>query len=123
MAVIQLIFGCFSAVGEEDISTVYANCIAGSREQREASSTVRLPIYFVLYPKIKACIGLHDLAPPARNPQPYSFFRRYSKTTYPIRAEIIAMKKFVPVKMSFKANVKLFPGPLVAVNSPIKRLE
>jgi hypothetical protein len=33
------------------------------------------------------------------------------------------MKKFVPVKMSFKANAKLLPGPLVAVNSPIKRTE
>ncbi len=33
------------------------------------------------------------------------------------------MKKFVPVKMSFKANIKFFPGPLVTVNSPIKRLE
>ena len=84
---------------------------------------VRLPIHFVLYPKIKACIGLPELALPAPDPQRYSFFRRYSNTTYPIRAEIIAMKKFVPVKMSFKANIKLFPGPLVAVNSPIKRLE
>jgi hypothetical protein len=36
--VIQLLFVWFSAVGEEDISTVYANCIAGSREQRQASS-------------------------------------------------------------------------------------
>jgi hypothetical protein len=111
-------------VGKEDISTVYANCIAGSREQRQASSMVRLPVYFeLLYPKIKACILLAELAPSAPDPQPYSFFRRYSKTTYPIRAEIIAMKKFVPVKMSFKANVKLFLGPLVAVNSPINRIE
>jgi hypothetical protein len=86
-------------------------------------STVRLPLHFGLYPKIKACIILPELEPPAPDPQPYSFFRRYSKTTYPIRAEIIAIKKFVPVKMSFKANVKLFPCPFVAVNSPIKRLE
>jgi hypothetical protein len=121
--VIQLIFGWFSAVEAEDMGTVYANCIAGSREQRQASSMVRLPIRFVLYPKIEACFGIPEMAPPAPDPQPYSFFRRYSKTTYPIRAEIIAMKKFVPVKMSCKANVKLFPSPLVAVNSPIKRLE
>jgi hypothetical protein len=68
--------------------------------------------------------GAHtEMARSGRSPLLYSFFRRYSKTTYPIRADIIAMKKFVPVKMSFKANVKLFPGPLEAVNSPIKRLE
>jgi hypothetical protein len=51
-------------------------------------------------------------------PQLYSFIRRYSNTTYPIRAEITAMEKFAPVKISFKANVRLFPGPFVAVNSP-----
>jgi hypothetical protein len=45
--VIHLIFGRFSAMGEEDISTVYANCIAGSREQRQASSMVRLPINLI----------------------------------------------------------------------------
>jgi len=121
--VIQLIFGRFSAVRKDDISTVYANCIAGPREQRSASSTVRLPIHFVLYPRIKTRIDMVELVPPAPDPQPYSFFRRYSKTTYPIRAEITAMKRFEPVKISFKANVKLFPGPFVAVNSPIKRLE
>jgi hypothetical protein len=118
--VIQLILGRFSAVREDDISTVYANCIAGPREQHSASSTVRLSVHFLLYPRIKARIDLAELVP---DPQPYSFFRRYSKTTYPIRAEIIAMKRFERVKISFKANVKLFPCPFVAVNSPINRLE
>jgi hypothetical protein len=66
--VIQLIFGWFSAVGEKDISTVYANFIADSREQRQASSTVRLPICFVLYPKIKACIGHPEPASAAPDP-------------------------------------------------------
>jgi hypothetical protein len=84
---------------------------------------VRLPIHFVLYPKIKACIGLPELALPAPDPQPYSFFRRYSNTTYPIRAEITAIRKFIPENISFKANARLFPCPFVAVNSPIKRLE
>jgi hypothetical protein len=53
----------------------------------------------------------------------YSLFRRYSKTTYPIRAEIVAMMKFVPVRISSNANAKLFPCPFVTVNSPIKRFE
>ena len=61
--------------------------------------------------------------PPAPDPQPYSFFRRYSNTTCPIRGEITALRKFVAGRMSFKANVRLFPCPFLAVNSPIKRLE
>jgi hypothetical protein len=73
--VIHFIFGWFSAVGEKDISTVYANFIADSREQRQASSTVRLPIHFeLLYPKIKACILLAELAPPAPDLQPFRFW-------------------------------------------------
>jgi hypothetical protein len=77
----------------------------------------------VLYPRIKACIDLAEQAPTAPDPEPYSFFRRYSKTTYPIRAEIIAIKRFIPVKISLKAKAKLFPRPFVAVNSPIRRFE
>ena len=63
------------------------------------------------------------MAPPCRGQPPYSFFRRYSNTTYPIRADIIAIKKFVLVKISLKAKAKLFPRPFVAVNSPIRRFE
>jgi hypothetical protein len=40
-------------------------------------------------------------------PQLHSFFRRHSNTTYPIRAEITAMEKSVPVKISFKANANV----------------
>ena len=58
-----------------------------------------------------------------RGMRPYRFFRRNSNTKYPISAEIAAIKKLVFVKISFKANAKLFPGPLVTVNSPINRLE
>jgi hypothetical protein len=52
-----------------------------------------------------------------------SFCRRYSITAHPISAVIMAIEKFVPVKISLKANVKLFPLPLVLVNSPIRRFE
>jgi hypothetical protein len=35
----------------------------------------------------------------------------------------MAIEKFVPVKISIKAKVILFPLPFVFVNSPIKRFE
>src|ERR1019366_2455871 len=47
-----------------------------------------------------------------------SFCRRYSITAHPTSAETMAIEKFVPVKISLKANIKLFPLPLVLVNSP-----
>jgi hypothetical protein len=52
-----------------------------------------------------------------------SFCRRYSIIAHPTSAETMAIEKFVPVKISLKANVKLFPLPLVLVNSPIRRFE
>jgi len=52
-----------------------------------------------------------------------SFCRRYSITAHPISAVIMAIEKFVPVKISVKANLILFPLPLVLVNSPIRRFE
>ena len=54
---------------------------------------------------------------------PENFCRRYSITAHPTSAETMAIEKFVPVKISLKANVKLFPLPLVLVNSPIRRFE
>src|ERR1700733_142694 len=53
----------------------------------------------------------------------YSHFRRYSKTTYPSNAEMAAIPKFTPVKISFSAKARVFPCPLATVNSPIKRFE
>ena len=52
-----------------------------------------------------------------------SFCRRYSITAHPTSAETMAIEKFVPVKISIKAKVILFPLPFVLVNSPIKRFE
>jgi hypothetical protein len=52
-----------------------------------------------------------------------SFCRRYSITAHPTSAETMAIEKFVPVKISLKANLILFPLPLVLVNSPIRRFE
>jgi len=61
----------------------------------------------------------------ARNPatSPYNFFRSPSKTKYPIPAETIAIKKFVPEKISRIAKAIVFPAPFVPVNSPISRFE
>ena len=70
-----------------------------------------------------AALALQSGRHSGRGLQPYRLFRRYSNTTYPISEEIAAIRKFVPVKISFKANAKLFPGPFVTVNSPIKRFE
>ena len=55
--------------------------------------------------------------------RPYCFLRRYSKTTYPVSADIAEIAKFVRVKILFKARARLFPCPFVAVNSLIKRSE
>ena len=54
---------------------------------------------------------------------PENFCRRYSITAHPTSAETMAIEKFVPVKISIKANVILFPLPFVLVNSPIRRFE
>jgi hypothetical protein len=54
---------------------------------------------------------------------PQSFCRKYSSTAHPTSAETMAIEKFVPVKISIKAKVILFPLPFVFVNSPIKRFE
>src|ERR1035438_7704553 len=42
-----------------------------------------------------------------------SFCRRYSITAHPTSAETMAIEKFVPVKISLKANLILFPLPFV----------
>lgn len=55
--------------------------------------------------------------------RPQSFCRKYSSTAHPTSAETMAIEKFVPVKISIKANIRLFPLPFVLVNSPIKRFE
>ncbi len=36
---------------------------------------------------------------------------------------MIAMVKFFVVKMSFNAEARVFPRPLLALNSPISRFE
>jgi hypothetical protein len=54
--------------------------------------------------------------------QVYSFFRRYSKPTYPIMAETIAIRKFAGVTTSRSATARLWMC-FEAVNSPIRRFE
>jgi hypothetical protein len=70
-----------------------------------------------------ACRFAHFLSLFLAGMGPENFCRRYSITAHPISAVIMAIEKFIPVMISFKANVRLFPLPLVAVNSPIKRFE
>jgi hypothetical protein len=111
-------------VEADAIETVYANGISRLREQQSGVIDVVVRRFILdSIPELMATIALQKWHRCGRGVQPYSFFRRYSNTTYPISAEIMAIKKFVPVNISFKANAKLFPGPLVTVNSPIKRLE
>ncbi|MGD0479416.1 MAG: hypothetical protein ABSA42_04545 [Terracidiphilus sp.] len=98
----------------------------GSRPREQQSGVIDLVVRrFILdsVPESMATIALQKWLRCGRGVHRYSFFRRYSNTTYPIIAEIMAIKKFVPVKISFKANARLFPGPFITVNSPIKRLE
>jgi hypothetical protein len=76
-----------------------------------------------LYAWIAGCLSLWDWYYFEQDPHFYSLLRRYSNTNHPISAEMMAIKKFVTVKISIRANAKLFPCPLDAVNSPIKRFE
>jgi hypothetical protein len=85
---------------------------AGWRVDRDG-----LGITFIAYP------FAHFLSLFLAGMGPENFCRRYSITAHPISAVIMAIEKFIPVMISFKANVILFPLPLVAVNSPIKRFE
>lgn len=72
---------------------------------------------------LSACRFAHFLALFLASMGSESFCRRYSITAHPTGAEAMAIEKFVPVKISLKANAKLFPLPLVLVNSPIRRFE
>ena len=70
-----------------------------------------------------ACRFAHFLSLFLAGMGPENFCRRYSITAHPTSAETMAIEKFVPVKISIKAKVILFPLPFVLVNSPIKRFE
>jgi hypothetical protein len=111
-------------VEADAIGTVYANGISCPREHQ--SGVIDVVVHRFIPDSISelmATKALQKLRRCGRGVRHYSFFRRYSNTTYPISEEIAAIRKFVPVKISFKANAKLFPWPFVTVNSPIKRLE
>ena len=41
----------------------------------------------------------------------------------PVTAEMTAINHFVPLEISFRANLMIFSNPLVTVICPIKRIE
>jgi hypothetical protein len=97
-------------VEADAIGTVYANGISCPREQQSGVIDVVVRRFILeSIPELMATIALQKLRRCGRGVHHYSFFRRYSNTTYPISEEIAAIRKFVPVKISPKANSKLFP--------------
>ena len=55
--------------------------------------------------------------------RPSSLFRKDSNTMTPVTAEMTAINHFVPLEISFRANLMIFSNPLVTVICPIKRIE